>query len=410
MDIKKELQDLFDDPLLQITEKEQELFDVPADMKKKNTRETADYVAQRRLCNNFDVYHARFLQVHQEIKQGLRKIIRFEKRGNLEANHYYLVGGEVVFLESIGEKFKASKGSDNARTHCVYENGTESDILLQSLRREVVLDGFRITDVNENVDEALFATPEDVQKKDMFTGYIYVLKSLSKDPDIAGVKNLYKIGFTTNTVEERIANAENDPTYLMAPVKIIDSYKVYNWDSHKLESLIHQILEPARFLVRFEGEKNYEPKEWFVVPHNVIDSVIEKILDRSIVNYHYDAKFQALVQHQAESEFDTTGKSVLTLVIKQESFDQIVDGSETKECQKIKQSNLNRLTELDSESGKRYLRRYDLLHLVVGYHSNRDVAYVEVVNTTYDEKTQVVTYHLGQVVHVEKGDNTSDAD
>ena len=404
MDIKRELQELFDDPLLQITEKEQELFDVPPDMKKKSVRETADYVAQRRLCNNFDVYHAKFLQVHQEIKQGLRKIIRFEKRGNLEENHYYLVGGEVVFLESIGEKFKASKGSDNARTHCVYENGTESDILLQSLRREVVLDGYRITDVNENVGNSPFATLEDIQKKDVFTGYIYVLKSLSKDPDIAGVKNLYKIGFTTNTVEERIANAENDPTYLMAPVKIIDSYKVYNWDSHKLESLIHQILESARFLVRFEGEKKYEPKEWFVVPHNVIDSVIEKILDRSIVNYYYDASFQTLVQHHVESEFDTTGKSVLTLVVKQESFDQIVNGSETKECQKIKQSNLNRFTELENESGKRYLRRYDLLHLVVGYHSNRDVAYVEVVDTTYDEKSQTVTYHLGKVVHVEKND------
>lgn len=403
MDMKKELEELFDDPLLQISEKEQELFNVPVDMKKKNIRESADYVAQRRLCGNFDIYHARFVQIHQDIKQGFRKLIRFEKKGNLEENRYYLVGGEIVFLEAIGEKFKASKGSDNARTHCVYENGTESDILLQSLRRDVVLDGYRITEIGEEQDKILFATPEDIQKKDVFTGYIYVLKSQSTNPNIANVKDLYKIGFTTNTVEERITNAENDPTYLVAPVKIIETYKVYNWDPYKLEGLIHQVLEPARFYVQVEYEsKIYEPEEWFVVPRNVIDTVIEKILDRTIVNYTYDAKYQTLIQQQVDSEFDTKGKSVLTLIIKQEYFNQIIDGSKTKEYRKLKKTNLNRLTELDNDSGLRYLRRYDLLQLLVGYHSDRDKAYVEVKNITYDEKTQVVTYHLGKVTYLKR--------
>lgn len=403
MDVKKELEELFDDPLLQISEKEQELFNVPVDMKKKNIRESADYVAQRRLCGNFDIYHARFVQIHQDIKQGFRKLIRFEKKGNLEENRYYLVGGEIVFLEAIGEKFKASKGSDNARTHCVYENGTESDILLQSFRRDVVLDGYRITEIGEEQDKILFATPEDIQKKDVFTGYIYVLKSQSTNPNIANVKDLYKIGFTTNTVEERIANAENDPTYLVAPVKIIETYKVYNWDPYKLEGLIHQVLEPARFYIQVEYEsKIYEPEEWFVVPRNVIDTVIEKILDRTIVNYTYDAKYQTLIQQQVDSEFDTKGKSVLTLIIKQEYFNQIIDGSKTKEYRKLKKTNLNRLTELDNDSGLRYLRRYDLLQLLVGYHSDRDKAYVEVKNITYDEKTQVVTYHLGKVTYLKR--------
>jgi len=49
---------------------------------------------------------------------------------------------------------------------------------------------------------------------------------------------IYKIGFSTNSVEERIANAEHEPTYLMAPVEIVATYKVVNLHSQKFEDLV----------------------------------------------------------------------------------------------------------------------------------------------------------------------------
>ena len=43
-----------------------------------------------------------------------------------------------------------------------------------------------------------------------------VLKSKSSDARIQAIADLYKIGYCTEPVEERIANAEQEPTYLMA--------------------------------------------------------------------------------------------------------------------------------------------------------------------------------------------------
>ena len=52
MDIDKELEDILNDPLLEMTEKERSLFEIPEDMKKviEKKRSKADYVAQRKPC------------------------------------------------------------------------------------------------------------------------------------------------------------------------------------------------------------------------------------------------------------------------------------------------------------------------------------------------------------------------
>ena len=213
MDIDKELEVIFEDPLLNITEREVELFDIPADMRKSmESRNKADYVAQRRLCEDFEQYHPLFQQVHQDLRQGRRSLIRISKTINLQAGHYYIVDGQMLLLEAIGEKRQSSNSLPDGRTRCIYENGTESDILLQTLRKSVVGSGYAVTELQSESDSKFF-TNTDLTEKDKVTGYIYVLRSLSKNTAISTQQNLYKIGFSTNTVEERIANAEHEPTY-----------------------------------------------------------------------------------------------------------------------------------------------------------------------------------------------------
>ena len=82
--------------------------------------------------------------------------------------------------------------------------------------------------------------------------------------------------------------AENEPTYLMAPVKIQATYKVVNVNSQKFEDLIHQVLKPAQFQVFVYDDKGVEhqPQEWFVVPLDVVDAIIQKIMDGSICWLH----------------------------------------------------------------------------------------------------------------------------
>ena len=405
MDINKELEKIFDDPLLNISNKEASLFDIPEDMQKvMKDRKHADYIAQRKLCGDFEQYRPLFKQVHQDLKLGKRNLVRLSKTENIEAGNIFVISGELVLLESMAEaKWTENVRGRNARTRCIYENGTESDILLQTLRKNVMTDGYAVTETAEETENKFFSNA-DLTEKDKVTGYIYVLRSLSDDAGISGQKDLYKIGFSTNKVEDRIANAAHEPTYLMAPVEIIASYKVVNIHSQKFEDLIHQVLKAAQFHVTVVDDEGltHEPKEWFVVPLSVVNTIIEKILDGSIVGCTYNPDLQCLEQKviKKQSTFDTKGMNVLTLNIKKVYFDEIINGTKKIEYREIKQSTINKYTYIDESDGKRYLRRYDALRLFVGYHKDRESALVQVVDTAYT--AGVVEYHLGAILeHLE---------
>ena len=188
VDIDKELEELLDDPLLNLSEKEAELFDIPTDMRKAMAaKNKADYVAQRKLCADFEQYRLLFKHVHQDLKQGKRSLVKISKTINLQAGHYYVVDGQMLFLEAIGEKRQSSNSLPDGRTRCIYENGTESDILLQTLRKNVVGSGYAVTELQEE-SESKFFTNQDLTDKDKVTGYIYVLRSLSKNPAVSSQK------------------------------------------------------------------------------------------------------------------------------------------------------------------------------------------------------------------------------
>ena len=295
MNIDKELEEIFDDPLLQLSEEEENLFDIPQDMRRVIAKKKADYVAQHKLCENFEDYKPLFAKVHQELKEGKRSLVRISKTATLAAGRYYIASGQMLLLEQIGQLKKSSNFLPDARTRCIYENGTESDILLQTLRKNVVGDGYAVSELQEETDSQFF-NETDIASEDKVTGYIYVLSSLSENPDICSVKNLYKIGFTTNSVEQRICNAENEPTYLMAPVKIVATYKVVNLHSQKFEDIIHQLLKPVQFQVTvFDNEGvGHQPQEWFIVPLPVVDVIIHKIMDGTIVGYTYNPQMACL--------------------------------------------------------------------------------------------------------------------
>ena len=399
MDIDKELEAIFDDPLLKMSEEEEKLFDIPQDMRRVIAKKKADYVAQHKLCEDFEHYKPVFEKIHLELKQGKRSLVKINKTATLAAGRFYYVSGQMLLLEQIGELKKSSNFLPDARTRCIYENGTESDILLQTLRKNVVGDGYAISELQEETERGFFSNA-DIAADDNVTGYIYVLSSLSEDPAVKEVKNLYKIGFTTNSVEQRIANAENDPTYLMAPVKIVATYKVVNLNSQKFEDLVHQLLKHVQFQVTVFDDKGIEhqPQEWFVVPLPVVDVIIMKIMDGSIVGYTYNSEMECLEKRivKTKSTFDTTGLKVLTLNIKKVYFDEIMSGAKKTEYRELKQTTLNKYTYVDEADGKRYLRRYDALRLFVGYHKDRESALVQVTDTTYNNG--IVEYHLGLIL------------
>ena len=409
MNINKELDELLNDPMFEVSNTEETLFELTEAMKRaKEERKAADYVAQRRPCENFEDYEEGFRQVHKDLREGRRMLKKFTAKA-MQEGHYYVASGVLVYLEKIINPERPQKGhiAVDGRTRTIYENGMESDIKLHTLSKNIYTDGYIVTDSTEE-DASALEKAFEVTEKDKADGWIYVLSSLSENPEIAKVKDLYKIGFSTTPVEERIRNCEYEPTYLMDKVKIVATWRTYNMNTHSFETLIHQFFKAVQFHVKVKdlAGNEAEPQEWFVVPLGIISKAVESIIDGSIVNYRYNPSLQVMEEVEKQNriqqgEFDTTGWNILTLNIKQMYFNQILNGEKTIEYRDLKPSTMNRFTWVDTSTGSRYLKKFDALRLCIGRTAGSDRILVEVVDTTYDNDAQRVEYHLGKVLQVD---------
>ena len=399
-DIDKELESLFDNPILEVNEEQLSLFDIPKHLASKNEREETDYVARREICKDFDLFDYRFKKVHKELKEGKRSLIKFAE-AHFKEGTFFVVGGVLALLEKIHETKVDKHHKLDARTRIIFENGTESSMYLRSLGKALLIDGYTVqesTDTNAKALEDSFT----VKKDDVHDGWIYVLRSLSKDETIANQKDLYKIGFSTVPVKERIINAEYEATYLMDKVEVVASWKTYNMNTHRFENIIHTFFKSVMFHIKVnDGKGNtYTPREWFVVPFSIIESVIEKIIDGSIIKYRYNNSIQALekIELPASNPIDTTGWAILTLNIKQLYFNQILSGEKKIEYRDLKQNKLKTYTWIDPSDGKRYLKKFDAIEFHVGYKKDRDSSLVEVVSTVYNDDCSQIEFHLGKIL------------
>ena len=252
-------------------------------------REKADFVAKRKKCKDFDKYETLFKQVHLDLKNNIRKLLPFSE-SQLEPDTYFVIDGTLLLLESTTNLIKDKFGKFDGRTRVIFENGNESNMKYRSL-------GKRILDAGKTVSARVSSLKNTISATDNASGYIYILKSLSKNPEISGLQNLYKIGFTSNTVEERIKNAHKDPTYLMDQVESVAEFKTFNLNPQKLEDLIHTFFRNVKLDIKIKSEVGqiYSPNEWYIVPLNIIKDVIELIISGDIVNYRYDHLNQKII-------------------------------------------------------------------------------------------------------------------
>lgn len=249
----------------------------------------ADDVADRTPCKNFDEFKPLFTQVQRDLDAGHREARRFGKDATIDPGEFFILGGQMVFVAEAGEEERRTKNDrTDRRLRVIYDNGTESDILMRSLQRALHRDdtGRRITDPDPG---PLFGSEADNQ--DIESGTIYVLRSLSQHPAIAPHKDvIHKIGVTGGEVDVRVGNAQNDPTYLFAGVEVVAIYKLFQINRSKLENLLHRFFAAARLDVEIPDRfgRLVKPREWFLVPLHVIDEVVDRVKDRTITKYSYD--------------------------------------------------------------------------------------------------------------------------
>jgi hypothetical protein len=244
-----------------------------------------DFVAKREKAKNFDQFEPLFRRKHEELAEGAVKLIPFPGRHLIQEGAFFVLNGVMLFVAEVGKahyKEVGGKPERKERLRCIFENGTESSMYRSSLSIRL----------HEDEGQAVvLSTYESILSEDQPSGYIYVLRSLSDDPQISSIPNLHKIGFTRGKVEDRIVNAEQTSTYLMAPVEIAASYRAYNLKASALEHLLHRLFTDARLTLDQVGKDGriYEPSEWFAVPLSVINKAVELIVSGDIVDYEYDA-------------------------------------------------------------------------------------------------------------------------
>jgi hypothetical protein len=254
-----------------------------------------DEVAQRDRCEDFERFQPLFEQVQQALKTGLRQTRPYIRQAGIEQGHWFILGGQTVYVAEVGETFKAPNGENDARLRVVYANGTESNLLRRSLQRALYKDeaGRRITDPDPG---PLFA--ESLEPDDIESGTLYVLRSLSSHPFVTEHRELiHKIGMTGGKVETRIAQAAHDATYLLADVEVVATYKLAGIRRSRLEALFHRLFSSAQLDLTIQDRFGYpvKPREWFLVPLSVIDDAVRRILDGSITEVVYDPKSAQLV-------------------------------------------------------------------------------------------------------------------
>ena len=257
-------------------------------------RRATEEVATRRKCEDFETFRPLFEQVQKELDMGICETCPVELKAEIKPGRFFIVGGQKAYVAEMGKQFTQQYGDTDARLRVIFDNGTENNMLMRSLQRALHKDsaGRRIGDATAG---PLFAG--QTVDGDEASGTIYVLRSKSDLPFIAENRDLvHKIGVTSGGVEERIAGARLQPTFLMADVEVVSAYKLYNINRSKLENLIHRIFAPVRLEIEIKDRfgNPVVPHEWFLVPLGAIDEAVEKIREGTITQYYYDAKTASL--------------------------------------------------------------------------------------------------------------------
>jgi hypothetical protein len=255
----------------------------------------AEEVAKRSPCEDFQAFRPMFEKVQHDLKSGDRRTLKYKDNANVKQGDLFILDGQTLVVANMGEEFVNDYGRPDRRLRVVYDNGTESDLLVRSLQRALNKDkaSRRITEPDYG---PLFSGEED--DGDLSAGYVYVLRSKSEHPFVAQHREvLHKIGVTGGDVKTRIANAKKDPTYLLSDVEIVATFKLANINRKRLEALLHKFFGGAQLDLELKDRFGFDvtPREWFLVPISVIEEAVEKLKAGSITGYRYDPQTAQIV-------------------------------------------------------------------------------------------------------------------
>lgn len=187
-----EFNDLFGD--------EDDIFELKH-VKSAAERQKTDFFARRKHCKDFEKYEPLFKQCQKDLKNGIRKLTKFDEN-QIEEGRFFIVHGIMVYVNKLFDIKRVQRGYENkfdGRTHLIFENGTESNMRFRSLCKRLYENGFYVSRSQQEMEEDL----KKMTSGQNPTGVIYILKSQSKDEQVKNIADLYKIGFSTTDIKSR---------------------------------------------------------------------------------------------------------------------------------------------------------------------------------------------------------------
>ncbi|KKA44359.1 GIY-YIG nuclease family protein [Salinivibrio sp. KP-1] len=253
------------------------------------SRKNPDEIADRELCHDFDFFAPLFHRMRGRIAEGIASIEPFQQRGQIEVGDYFFLRGQMCLVDSITAEEERESGPTAYRVRVIFDNGTEMTPYKHSLGR--ALTGYKSRGYEPGqriVDPDIVADRfNGLTHRDQSQGIIYVLRSKRTDKLIREQRDLYKVGLTARSLEDRLQGAEGQKTYLEGPVEVVAEWEIYGANLQRVERLLHAFLAPRRSdftLVDVNG-RTYHPREWFNVPFLTIKRVAEAIINDTLMNY-----------------------------------------------------------------------------------------------------------------------------
>ncbi len=153
-------------------------------------REAPDEVAQRTPCDDFWQFEPIFKKLHEDLREDSAQSIPFARESLIVKGEAFVLQGVMCFIDDVLNDDDA-RDRFNPRLRLIFENGTESNMLLRSLARSLYKDenGRRILQNSDYLVDAF----NNITHKDKRSGVIYIVKSLGDNPALKQFPGLYKI-------------------------------------------------------------------------------------------------------------------------------------------------------------------------------------------------------------------------
>ena len=144
---------------------------------KEEDRDKTDYVARRKPLGDreFAPYEKMFHKVHQEIKEGRRRIVEFKDVDRqLEVGKFYFIDGVMIYLASLNREKRDDENLSintarrkDGRTTTIFENGTLSNMYYRSVAKAIYNGGRKmVTDLDDAEQLHAFNTKDDINDED----------------------------------------------------------------------------------------------------------------------------------------------------------------------------------------------------------------------------------------------------